>query len=136
MPMLKTGVTNMPSRTGVIYRSYVASRLAALGVSEASARTSRAQRPQKLSEAITEASEAPRGDILGVPGWSVVTSQRLPLDVAGAVDAARVAAALDGNERWAAVCARPGAGPEASYVVTSLEVLADIIKAQDHATAP
>lgn len=123
----------MPSRTGVIYRSYVASRLAALGIPEAEARTSHARRPQKLSEAIAEASEAPHGDVLGIPGWSVVTSQRLPLDVAGAVDAARVAAALDSNPKWAAVCARPGAGPEASYVVTSMEVLADLIRESDHA---
>lgn len=122
----------MPSRTGVIFRAYVASRLSALGLSTASARTSHAHRPLKLSEAVLASSEGPHGDVTGVPGWSIVTSQRLPLDVAGAVDAARVAAALDGNEKFAAVCARPGAGPESSYVVTSMEVLADIIREQDH----
>lgn len=121
-------------RSGLIFRAYVAGRLNALGLSEASARTEQARRPPKLSEALTEAAERPSGDVLGVPGWSIVTSHRIPLDVAGAIDAARVAAVLDGNDRFAAICSRPGASPEASYVVTSLEVLADIVRNQDHAS--
>jgi hypothetical protein len=123
----------MSVRQGRLFRAYVAGRLAALGVSTASARTEQARRPVKLSEAFTEAAERPASDVLGIPGWSVVTSHRTPLDVAKAIDAAKVAAALDGNEKFAAVCSRPGADPDSSHVVISLEVLAAIIREQEHA---
>ncbi|WP_350351933.1 hypothetical protein ABS642_01040 [Microbacterium sp. A8/3-1] len=121
-----------PVQAGRFFRAYVASRLVSLGVSGASARTDQARRPVRLSEAFAEAAERPASDVLGVPGWSLVTSHRMPLDVAKALDAARVAAALDGNQKFAAICSRPGANPEASYVVTTMEVLADLVRESDH----
>lgn len=115
-------------RAGRLFRSYIAEHLASLGLDSASARTTQARRLGKLSDAVADASDGERGDILGLDGWSVVTSFRRPLDVGDALDTARLAGKLDGNDKYAAIVHRPLADPSDSYVVTSLPVFAHLVR--------
>lgn len=121
-------MSNDNARQGRLYRAFVAARLSRLLGRSVVARSAPYKRPKSVSDAIAAATQRESvSDLLGIDGWAVVTRHAHPMNVAGAVDAATVAARLDGAEYAAAVVARSGADPEQSYVVMTLDTWARVL---------
>lgn len=68
-----------------------------------------------------------RGEIDGVPGWSLLCARQKALDLPAAVTRAEDHADRYGNPRSAAVVHRPRRPTEAAYVVMSLSQFAELI---------
>lgn len=70
-----------------------------------------------------------RGDIAGVPGWTLELKNTRQLDLAGAVDEAEREAANAGTPLFAAVIKRRGKGTAAAYAVMPMHVFRHILGA-------
>jgi hypothetical protein len=68
-----------------------------------------------------------KGDIGGVPGWTLECKNEKSISLAGYVDEAQVEAGNAGTDRYAAVVKRRGKGVRHAYVVMPLEVFLAIV---------
>lgn len=69
-----------------------------------------------------------RGDIAGVTGWAIECKATRTIDLAAAIDEARVEAANAGVDRYVAVIKRRGKPVGQAYVVMPLENFGDLLK--------
>jgi len=82
---------------------------------------------KKLSEIFAEP-EQPRGDVRGIPDWLISTRTDVARDLSGALDQAAHDAEVAGLSHSAVIWRRPGRDVRQSYVLLSLDVLADVLK--------
>lgn len=68
-----------------------------------------------------------KGDIAGIPGWTLECKYGVR-DLSAGVNEARVEAVNAGTRWWAAVIRKPGAVIERSYVVLDLEEWAELAR--------
>jgi hypothetical protein len=76
-----------------------------------------------------------KGDIAGVPGWTLELKNTASLDLAGALNEAKAEAANAGTRYYAAVFSRRMKPVEESYAVVPLWVLAELIAGDVEAAA-
>lgn len=68
-----------------------------------------------------------RGDIAGVPGWTLECKNEKTMSLAGYVDEARQESSNAGTDRYAAVVKRRGKGASEAYVVMPLAVFVKFV---------
>lgn len=63
-----------------------------------------------------------KGDIAGLPGWTLECKNHASIDLAGYMDEAKKEANNAGTDKYAAIVKRRGKGTSQSYVVMPLDV--------------
>jgi hypothetical protein len=84
--------------------------------------------PRRLSAAVFQ--DTPRGDLQGIPGWTINARYETHRDLAGGIEEARQDADADGNQKFAVIWARHGARADESYVVMNLQTFAAVLRAE------
>jgi hypothetical protein len=82
-------------------------------------------RPQLVRPALHGAQD--KGDLFGLPGWTLQCRDTAKIDLAGAVDDAREQAANAGTRWFAAIVKRRRKGVDQAYVVMPADVWADLV---------
>lgn len=73
------------------------------------------------------ASAAPRGDILGVPGWTIATRNQRAVDLADAMREVAREANAEGNDRYVSVQQRRGDEPDGAYAIMPLRIFLNVL---------
>ena len=76
---------------------------------------------------VDPADRRPRGDVAGIPHWTIATRNQRSLDLATAMAEVAAEARSENNEYYVSVHSKPGFGPADAYCVMPLKVFLSVL---------